>query len=276
MGVINMKKTIILLIALILNTLMPSAFAENDITVYMNGEKMSFEQPPIIRDDSTLVPFRAIFESLDMTVQWFEAERRVTALKEDLAVSLIIDTPAMRVNDELKELLTPPIIYNDYTMVPLRAISEAAGAEVGWDGETRTVTITTKESDFESWAEEVFALTNAQRQKNGLKPLKWDKSLALLAEIHCEDMIERGFFDHVNPDGETPFDRMREYDIEYWTAGENIAAGQYSPKAVVEAWMNSETHRENILSPNFKSTGISVLKGGDYGIYWVQEFAQLK
>lgn len=269
-----MKRFLILF--LIIMGISASAFASDDISVYLNNEKLSFEQAPIIQNDSTLVPFRAIFEKLDMTVQWFESERRVTAQKEDIAITLFIDRPVMYVNDETIELNTPPIIYNDFTLVPLRAVSEAAGAQVDWNGETRTVTITAQESSFESWAKQVLILTNNERSKNGLNPLQWDDSLAALAKTHCEDMINRNFFSHNNPDGETPFDRMKKAGISYWAAGENIAAGQYSPEAVVESWMNSEGHRKNILNPDFKCLGVSVIKGGEYGIYWAQEFARFK
>lgn len=269
-----MKKILILFTVLI--GIMTTAFADENILVYLNGEPLSFEQQPIIQNDSTLVPFRAIFESLDMTVQWFESERRVTAQKEGTAITLFIDKPVMYVNDDAIELNTPPIIYNDFTLVPLRAVSEAAGAEVDWNSDKRTVTITAQESNFEEWARQVLILTNNERGKYGLTPLQWDDSLAALAEAHCKDMINRNFFSHNNPDGETPFDRMKQAGISYLAAGENIAAGQYSPEAVVQAWMNSETHRENILNSDFKYLGVSVVKGGEYGIYWAQEFVRFK
>lgn len=252
-----------------------TAFAD-DIAVLLNGERLVFEEPPIIRDDSTLVPFRAIFEQLDMTVQWFGEEQRVTAQNDDTSITLFIGNDTMNVNGENIRLLTPPIIYNDFTFVPLRAVSEAAGATVDWDGGTRTVTITAQKSTFDSWGYEVLELVNAERTKYGHVPLKWDDSLAELAEEHCRDMIERDFFAHDNPDGETPFDRMKNAGIAYWTAGENIAAGQSSPQAVVDAWLNSPGHRKNILNEDFEYMGVSAVKGGSYGIYWAQEFARFK
>ena len=100
------------------------------------------------------------------------------------------------------------------------------------------------------------------------------KTVAELAKAHCEDMIARNFFSHNNPDGETPFDRMKKAGISYLAAGENIAAGQYSPEAVFKEWMASEGHRENIMKPDFQYIGISAVKGGSYGIYWAQEFAE--
>lgn len=272
-----MKKFLISLFIIICAA--QSVFAANDtdnISVYMNDEKMQFEQQPIIINDSTLVPFRAIFEKLDMTVQWFESDKRVTAQKEDLAITLFIDRLDMYVNDTVIELETPPMLYKNSTFVPLRAISEAAGAKVDWDKDTRSVIITAEESEFENWAKQVLILTNNERAQHGLKALKWDDSLTKLAKLHCQDMIERNFFSHNNPDGETPFDRMKKAGILYWSAGENIAAGQYSPEAVVESWMNSEGHKKNILNPDFAYLGVSVVKGGNYGIYWAQEFARLK
>ena len=269
-----MKKALAVLFAVICFT--TAVYADDGVSVYMNGEELSFEQPPVIRNDSTLVPFRAIFEQLDMTVQWFEEDRRVTAQSEDTAITLFIDSPVMYVNDKTVELAAPAIIYNDFTMVPLRAVAEAASAQVEWDGESRTVTITSRESEFEDWARQVLALTNAERAKNGLNPLEWNDSLAELGEAHCEDMVNRNFFAHNNPDGETPFDRMKKAGISYRAAGENIAAGQYSPEAAVKAWMESPGHRQNILNSEFQYLGVGVVKGGAYGIYWAQEFARLK
>lgn len=266
-----MKKSVLFLIVMMVFSM--TAYAEEEIAVYLNDEKMEFVQPPILRDDSTLVPFRAIFEKLNMTVQWFEAQRRVTAEKEGISVTLFIDSNEMRVNDEVIRLLTPPIIYNDRTLVPLRAVSEVAGAQVEWDQETRTVYITAPESDFEDWCSQALRLANEEREKHGLLPLEWDDTLAELAKAHGEDMIARDFVAHDNPDGETPFDRMKAAGVSYLYAGENIAAGAASPALALEAWMASDEHRKNLLNPNFEHIGISVIRGGAYGIYWVQEFA---
>lgn len=268
-----MRKIITFLI--IFAAIMPTVFADN-ISVYLNGRQLAFEQEPIIQNDFTLVPFRTIFEELDMAVQWFGDERRVTAEKAGTAITLFIDNKTMYVNDKAIALETPPIIYNDFTLVPLRAVSEAAGAQVDWEPDTRSVQITAQNSDFDNWAREVLTLTNNERAKEGKKPLKWDDSLAELGRQHCEDMIDRNFFAHENPDGETPFDRMKKYGISYWSAGENIAAGQYSPEAAVASWMNSSGHRKNIMNPDFEYMGVGVVKGGRYGIYWAQEFALFK
>ncbi|MBQ3463468.1 MAG: hypothetical protein IJH36_10230 [Clostridia bacterium] len=218
----------------------------DDITVIMDGEEMSFDQPPVIMNDSTLVPFRAIFERLGMEVEWDSTDKSVIAYNDDTAIGLIVGYDTMFVNDDEVQLIAPPTIINDRTLVPLRAISEAVGAYVGWDGETRTVTINTggkeagtQPAQSDVRAEQVLALVNAERAKYGMGPVSWDSSLAAVAEKHCADMIARGFFDHNNPDGETPFDRLDKANIGYWMAGENIAAGQSMPEAAMEDWMNS-------------------------------------
>ena len=280
-----MKK--IVYIFLLIAFIIPSVFADGDISVIVDNETVSFDQPPVIRDNYTLVPFRAIFEKLGMEVKWIQDERCVLAENSDTNIQLYIDNTIMYVNGDETMLMTPPIIVNDRTLVPLRAVSEAAGADVQWNGNTRTVFITMNKAQDEitsylennnnsEWGYEVLRLTNIERQKKGLNPLKHDNTLSLLALMHCEDMMSRNFFDHVNPDGEDPFYRMKEFGINYWAAGENIAAGQTSPEEAVKAWMNSKDHRENILNPKFKSMGIAVLDGGQYGNYWVQEFALLK
>lgn len=270
-----MKKIIALFLSLII--ISPAVFADGGIRVYLNEDELNFEQPPIIQNDSTLVPFRAIFESLDMVVQWFDDEQRVTAQKDDLIITLFINQNTMYVNDTSVELNTPPIILNNYTLVPLRAVSESAGAKVIWDDKTRSVYIATDtESDFDNWGNEVLSLVNEERANYNAPPLKWNDTLAELAENHCKDMISRNFFSHDTPDGKTPFDRMKDIGISYVMAGENIAAGQTSPKSVMESWMNSPGHRKNILNPDFKYIGIGIAKGGSYGIYWTQEFATFK
>lgn len=120
----------------------------------------------------------------------------------------------------------------------------------------------------------VLELVNEERAKRSLSPLSWSDELAEVARAHSEDMLKRNFFSHTNPDGKSPFDRMRAYGISYRSAGENIAAGQKTPEAVVEAWMNSEGHRANILNSSYTKLGVGYVSGnGAYGTYWTQNFA---
>ena len=125
--------------------------------------------------------------------------------------------------------------------------------------------------DTSSFARDVLDLVNVERTQNGCSPLTWDDGLATLAQEHSVDMVERGFFDHTNPDGLSPFDRMRIAGISFGHAAENIAAGQRTPEAVVNAWMNSTGHRANILNPNLTHIGV-----GFHNYYWTQVFASFR
>lgn len=115
--------------------------ANDNIKVTVNGEYVTFDQSPIIENDRTLVPFRAIFEKLGAKVDWDNDTRTVTAVKDGTTITLKIGEKAININGENKELDAASQIVNDRTLVPVRAISEALGCKVEWDGETKTVII---------------------------------------------------------------------------------------------------------------------------------------
>ncbi|MGX4600655.1 CAP-associated domain-containing protein [Faecalimicrobium sp. JNUCC 81] len=114
-------------------------------------------------------------------------------------------------------------------------------------------------------------LVNSTRLQNGLNSLKYSEKATLSSRYHSEDMMEKKYFDHVNKNNESPFDRMKKQGIFYMGAGENIAAGQTSAVYAHEAWMNSEGHRKNILG-DYKYIGVGVVFGGHYTIYYTQNF----
>ncbi len=122
----------------------PAALCEDDIKVVLDGSAMSFEVPPQIINDRTLVPLRAIFEAIGAAVDWDEETRTVTAVKDGIEISLTVDSYIMTVDDRTVELDSPAVIVDDRTLVPVRAVSESFGAEVGWDAQSRTVTIETE------------------------------------------------------------------------------------------------------------------------------------
>lgn len=124
----------------------------------------------------------------------------------------------------------------------------------------------------QSWETQVVDLINAERAKQGLQPLENDWQLARVARFKSEDMRDNNYFSHTSPTYGSPFDMMQSFGISYGYAGENIAAGQTSPSAVVQAWMNSAGHRANILNANYTKIGVGFAQGGSYGYYWTQEF----
>ncbi|MFI8350569.1 CAP domain-containing protein [Streptomyces sp. NPDC085596] len=117
---------------------------------------------------------------------------------------------------------------------------------------------------------EVLKLVNVERAKVGCTPVAANSALTELAEAFSGDMAARGFFDHTDPDGATPWDRAAKAAVT-GLGGENIARGQSDAAAVMEAWMNSPGHRANILNCDFKTLGVGVhLAPG--GPWWTQDF----
>ena len=119
---------------------------------------------------------------------------------------------------------------------------------------------------------EVLALVNSERSKAGLKPLAMDWELQRVARIKSCDMAENNYFSHQSPSYGSPFDMMKQFGIQYKTAGENIASGQRTPAEVMQAWMASTGHRANILKPDYTHIGVGYCKGGKMGVYWTQQF----
>ncbi|XIE77524.1 sigma-70 family RNA polymerase sigma factor [Streptomyces sp. SBR177] len=119
-------------------------------------------------------------------------------------------------------------------------------------------------------AQQVIDLTNAERAKAGCGPLTAHPLLTRAAQGHSDDMAARNFFDHTNPDGADPGDRVTAAGYQWSTYGENIAKGQRTPAEVMDAWMNSPGHRANILNCSFKEIGIGIHDAG--GPYWTQVF----
>jgi uncharacterized protein YkwD len=117
----------------------------------------------------------------------------------------------------------------------------------------------------------MLEMVNAERAKQGLKPLKADPELAEVARSHSRDMFARGYFSHGSPEGRDLGDRLRAAKVRYLAAGENLAFAQTLPVAH-QGLMDSPGHRANILRPQFGRLGIGVLDGGRYGLMVTQNF----
>jgi uncharacterized YkwD family protein len=124
-------------------------------------------------------------------------------------------------------------------------------------------------SAVSAFEQQVVELTNQERAKNGLPALKLDVELSKVARDKSKDMQTKNYFSHTSPTYGSPFDMMKAYGVSYKSAGENIAMGQRSPEEVVQAWMNSQGHRENIMNPNFTHIGVGHVATGNY---WTQMF----
>lgn len=118
---------------------------------------------------------------------------------------------------------------------------------------------------------QMLSLVNKERTSRGLKPLEADPELTQVARAHSRDMFSKGYFAHVNLNGQDPFDRMRLAHVSFHSAGENLALAKTLQMAHTNL-MNSPGHRANILQPAYGRVGIGVLDGGFYGLMISQEF----
>lgn len=111
------------------------------ITVIVDGTTISFDAEPEIINDRTVVPMRAIFEALGAEVEWNEGNRTITSTKGDTTIRMQIHNTSMSVNRKEVTLDQVPVIRNDRTLVPVRAIAESLDCDVSWYGDSKTVLI---------------------------------------------------------------------------------------------------------------------------------------
>ncbi|MEV6790501.1 CAP domain-containing protein [Streptomyces sp. NPDC051320] len=148
---------------------------------------------------------------------------------------------------------------------PTRTATATAAPERS--ASARTTPATSSEA---AAAAAVLSLVNQQRATAGCRPVQANADLAALAGAFSDDMAARGFFDHTDPDGDTPWDRADQAGVK-GLGGENIARGQADAGAVMKAWMNSPGHRANILDCDYRTLGIGV-HFGTGGPWWTQDF----
>jgi len=165
----------------------------------------------------------------------------------------------------LEHLLSPV-----FAEIPGRVIG-GPGAERGEEKFTKlpfTVQRPEVQADLEA---EMLRLVNNERTQRGMAPLKADPKLTAVARKHSVDMLARGYFSHYTPEGVDPFARMRNDDIHFLAAGENVALAPTLAQAH-SGLMHSPGHRANILNPAFGRVGIGIEDGGIYGLMITQDF----
>lgn len=163
---------------------------------------------------------------------------------------------------------TTMIEKTEETAQPVQAQQPAETAQA----ETKQAATQAAPSANVSYEERVAQLVNVEREKNGLQPLTFDASISNVARAKSKDMADNNYFAHQSPTYGSAGDMLRNFGINWSAWGENIASGQRTPEEVVNAWMNSEGHRANILSPNFGKIGVGYVTNGNGTPYWTQMF----
>jgi uncharacterized protein YkwD len=159
----------------------------------------------------------------------------------------------------------PPARQNDQPGTKAGTVLAAAQREVTPDSVSTSPAAPVQQ--------QVLALVNDNRERGGCGDLTLDRRLIEAAYGHAVDMARRGYFAHESPDGEGSSDRMSAAGYRWSRYGENIARGQDSVYEVVNGWMHSPVHRENIMDCQLRQMGIGLAFAPDRTPYWVQDFA---
>lgn len=138
-----MKKIIslLLVIGLVLSSATLAFANENEISAYVEGQKVSFDVPPQTINDRTMVPIRAIFEVMGATVNWDNATQTAICTKDNTVVKMTLNSKIEYINDVPYEMDVAPVIVDNRTLAPARYVAEAFGYFVNWDGNTKSVLI---------------------------------------------------------------------------------------------------------------------------------------
>ena len=130
--------------------------------------------------------------------------------------------------------------------------------------------------DLEKVRREMLERVNQERRKTRVRELKRHPSLDLVAQRYAEDMLKRGFYGHLSPEGQDVGDRTRVARYPYCKVGENVASGQASVGRVMDGWVESPEHYRNLVDPDFSEVGFGFAAGptaeGGYRLLWVQVF----
>ena len=126
-----------------------------------------------------------------------------------------------------------------------------------------------QDSSVLAFEKEVIRLVNEERAEYGLKALSENWQLSRVARYKSQDMADNHYFSHTSPTYGSPFQMIRAFGLTFRSAGENIAYGQRTPQAVVNAWMRSSGHRANILNASYTQIGVGYVSDGHY---WTQMF----
>ncbi len=160
-------------------------------------------------------------------------------------------------------MITLFIFYNCANMIVygVKSYSDAQNILIEQNG---TISVSRKQ-------QKVLDKINEKRTVNGLEPLEFRSDLIELARLKAEDFVNNNYLSHTSENYGTIFDMLKENNIKYQIAGENLA-GTQTINLAVNGWMNSESHRDNILEERYKYTGIYIINSKVYGQIYVQVF----
>nr|WP_300096140.1 stalk domain-containing protein [Sedimentibacter sp.] len=172
MNTIKLMKKIFILSVVFVLCFTFAAFAEDNVTVYVDNEKVEFDVNPFIEGGRTLVPLRGVFEKLGAKVDWNKSIQEVVIKDDSNEIQMLLNKNKVMVNGEIKDIDVATKMINSRTFAPLRFISENLGHDVRWDAATNSVYITRN--------------TSAPRNKNMLLTVGSKENLMALLEYNSK------------------------------------------------------------------------------------------
>lgn len=237
---------------------------------YIIGHYLSFYIPVLLKESKLNYYFSTI----------------PAALKGIISISvLLVLVMILPISNGIKDTIQSSLIGNVLVQETTKIESIFETIFAGDDISTKSLTSTSLDEssklDFKTTntsiddqsESQMLSSVNMEREKIGLKPLKEDILLRNIARSHSRDMLMRGYFSHDSPSGETLTDRLKNAQVIYLTAAENIAIAPTVALAHV-GFMNSPKHKVNILDPSFTCIGIGIIDAGQYGLMVTQDFTR--
>ena len=247
-----MRKLIVSMFAAVIVLVMPAAiFADESISLTIDGAVQSFDVSLRLIDDRLMLPLRAVLEALDSSVEWDEDTQSIIAATHvgDVVV-FTVDEYTVSVNDTILSIEVPPMVVDGTMMVQSGVLALAMNLQMEWDAESRTLAVETPllSIDTEEFERAIFDLTNEAREQRGLSPLTWDDGLADAARAHSQDMAENGLTGNTGSDGSTMLDRAEYAGIEMvHVAGNAFRVNLNTPEEVFELLINNRQRENNVI-----------------------------
>jgi len=256
----------------------------NDATDQQIYYKSDNESVAVVSNDGTVTAITIGKATITVTVDGFTETCDVIVTTPVTAIKVVSDKRTYIIGEQgsFTVQFTPPEALDKSFIAEINGSATLTGENTftcDFAGQV-TITVTATNGtkgdltfaviDLAAFADEVFRLTNVERERQELPPFSKMQTLTNAAELRARETIER--FSHTRPDGTECFTALDECNVTYRTAGENIAAGQTTPAEVVRGWMDSPGHRANIVNSNFGHLGIGIAMDGNGRLYWAQFF----
>jgi len=237
------------------------------VTIYAIGNQLNVA--PYLIGETIEDIYRTTLLETEIMVSEDKGTYRFELSEEDLNIRPLIqlgDIFAQLSIDKYTGTLSSIRFFDKKTLITQRPY------ELAYRGDL----ITPSEIEEAEWREiekgnelQIFDITNVIRNRFGLDELKWDEQVGQVAFEHSKDMYENDYFSHDSPTFGTLEERLKAGNIEYHSAGENIASEYIDGPAAVEGWLNSEGHRKALLDGSFSGLGVGV-----YQKFYTQNFIQ--